>query len=118
MLRQDPCVDKKKRLAVVATCKLGAGKATAVQTGGGGHPHPAPPPGPPPPGTWLITMNELYTGWFEVHNMTGAPNSTVHFEVSTTPGSACGLLHARPPSLPDLSSLWHISTYFHLDRFL
>ena len=81
----DPCVDKRKRLVVVAMCKLGPGKATAVHTGPP-PPAPKPPPGPPPPGTWLVTMNELYTGWFEVHNMKGEPNSTVQFLVSTTAG--------------------------------
>jgi hypothetical protein len=88
----DPCRDKKKQLVVVASCKLGSGKATAVQTGP--PPKPPAPPGPPPPlcpplcprGVWLVTMNELYTGWFEVRNMKGPPNSTVHFQVSTTAG--------------------------------
>ncbi len=41
---------------------------------------------PPPPGTWVVEMEEVYTGWFEVHNMHGAPGSTVHFQVSTTGG--------------------------------
>lgn len=36
--------------------------------------------------TWLVTMKELYTGWFEVHNMRGAPGSKIHFQVSTTAG--------------------------------
>ena len=33
---------------------------------------------------YLVTFNELFTGWFEVENMVGAPNSTVTFNVSTT----------------------------------
>lgn len=87
----DPCPDKKKVLAVTATCKSGPGNATVVITG----PTPPPPPGPPPPGTWLVTMAELYTGWFEVHNMAGAPGSTVHFQV-----------RLPPPSLSLLPSPW------------
>jgi hypothetical protein len=35
---------------------------------------------------WLVEMDELFTGWFEVSNMKGAPNSTVRFRVSTTAG--------------------------------
>jgi alpha-L-rhamnosidase len=31
-------------------------------------------------------MEELYTGWFEVRNMKGEPNTTVHFQISTTAG--------------------------------
>jgi alpha-L-rhamnosidase len=38
------------------------------------------------PGKQLITMEELYTGWFEVISMEGAPNSTVRFQISTTHG--------------------------------
>lgn len=75
----DPCPGKKKTLVVSATCKLG--KGTAIS----GH-LPPPPPPPPPPGVWLVTMDELYTGWFEVRNMKGNPNTTVHFQVSTTAG--------------------------------
>ena len=37
--------------------------------------------------TWLVTMDELYTGWFEVNNMKGAAGSTVHFQISTTAGT-------------------------------
>jgi len=33
-------------------------------------------------------MEELFTGWFEVRNMKGEPNSTVHFQISTTAGKA------------------------------
>eukprot|EP00035_Acanthoeca_spectabilis_P003991 m.97489 g.97489 ORF g.97489 m.97489 type:complete len:949 (+) comp12401_c0_seq2:373-3219(+) len=78
----DPCVGKFKKLAVIATCKIGPGNATAINT----LPPPPGPPTPPPPGTWLVTMAELYTGWFEVHNMTAPPGTTVKFQVSTTVG--------------------------------
>ena len=37
-------------------------------------------------GKTIVTMSELYTGWFEVRGMEGAPNSTVSFYVSTTQG--------------------------------
>ena len=76
---KDPCPDKVKTLVVAATCKLGDGNATVVNAGPS-------PPGPPPPGTWLVTMRELYTGWFEVNNMKGPAGSTVNFQVSTTAG--------------------------------
>ena len=36
------------------------------------------------PGAWLVTMEELYAGWFEVHNMSGTPGSTVRFQVRAT----------------------------------
>ena len=37
-------------------------------------------------GNHTVTMQELYTGWFEVANLQGAPNSTVTFYVSTCRG--------------------------------
>lgn len=37
--------------------------------------------------TVLVTMAELYTGWLSVEGMTGAPNSTVQFHISTTTGT-------------------------------
>jgi alpha-L-rhamnosidase len=40
----------------------------------------------PTAGSWLVEMEELFTGWFEVANMHGAPGSTVTFHVSTTAG--------------------------------
>eukprot|EP00756_Hemistasia_phaeocysticola_P057794 Hpha_TRINITY_DN34403_c0_g1::TRINITY_DN34403_c0_g1_i1::g.96223::m.96223/K05989/ramA; alpha-L-rhamnosidase len=39
-------------------------------------------------GKWLVTMSELFTGWFEIDNMVGAPGSNVSFHVSTTSGKA------------------------------
>jgi alpha-L-rhamnosidase len=35
-------------------------------------------------GNVTITMNELYTGWFEVKNLIAPPNKTIYFYVSTT----------------------------------
>ena len=35
---------------------------------------------------YLVEMSELFTGWFEVKNLKGAPGSTVSFSVSTTGG--------------------------------
>jgi hypothetical protein len=50
-------------------------------------PPPHHPPGPAPPGGPIhVTMEEVFTGWFEVRNMTGKPHSTVTFQVSTFPG--------------------------------
>ena len=72
----DPCIDKRKTLAVTARCKLGQGNATAIPSG----------IHPPAKGTFLVTMHELYTGWFEVKNMKGDPGHTVTFQVSTTAG--------------------------------
>ena len=37
----------------------------------------------------LVEMSELYTGWFEVANVTGAPGSQLLFSVSATTGRAC-----------------------------
>jgi hypothetical protein len=33
-----------------------------------------------------VTMNELYTGWFEVRNLKGKEGDKVTFSVSTTHG--------------------------------
>jgi hypothetical protein len=38
--------------------------------------------------THVVEMSELFTGWFEVKNMQGKPNSSVSFQVSTTKGKA------------------------------
>jgi hypothetical protein len=38
-------------------------------------------------GNHTVTMHELFTGWFEVANLQGAPNSTVVFYVSTSKGT-------------------------------
>jgi alpha-L-rhamnosidase len=48
-------------------------------------PKPSRPPALPP-GSWLVEMEEVFTGWFEVSNLMGAPNSTIHFQISTTGG--------------------------------
>merc|ERR1712159_716096 len=32
---------------------------------------------------YRVEMEEIYTGWFKVSNMRGAPNSTVKFQVSS-----------------------------------
>jgi hypothetical protein len=51
-------------------------------------PSPRPPPGPAPPGGPIhVTMEEVFTGWFEVRNIIGKPHSIVTFEVSTFPGT-------------------------------
>ena len=38
------------------------------------------------PRNYTITMSELFTGWFEIKNLKGAPHGTVYFFVSTTSG--------------------------------
>ena len=68
--------------AMEPTVKHSSIAAQSVAVATKGNPHFP----PPPPGTWLVEMAEVYTGWFEVHNMHGAPGSTVHFQVSTTGG--------------------------------
>jgi alpha-L-rhamnosidase len=51
------------------TIRHSAVKAATVSSSGSNH---------------TVTMQELYTGWFEVANLQGAPNSTVTFYVSTS----------------------------------
>ena len=41
-----------------------------------------------PGGETLVTMADLYTGWFEIRNLVGHPGSKVDFQVSTTAGKA------------------------------
>ena len=36
---------------------------------------------------YLVAMRELYTGWFQVANLSGVPGSVVRFQVSTTSAS-------------------------------
>lgn len=36
----------------------------------------------------VVEMSELFTGWFEVKNLTDKPNSSVTFQVSTTKGKS------------------------------
>jgi alpha-L-rhamnosidase len=70
--------------AMESTVKHSTVPAADVKPAGkSGNPHQP----PPPPGSWLIEMAEVYTGWFELHNMTGAPKSTVRFQISTTAGT-------------------------------
>ena len=38
-------------------------------------------------GSFVVEMEELFTGWFEVANLAGAPGSTVTFNVSTMEGT-------------------------------
>lgn len=70
------------RLAFSGMCKGASNHGTAVARNSGG------PPPPPPPGTHVVKMAELYTGWFEVANMKGAPGSTVTFQISSDPNAA------------------------------
>jgi len=109
----DPCLHVDfKTLAVVAQCTHGTGTAVAKNSA------------PLPLGTHVVKMAELYTGWFEVANMKGAPGSTVHFQVSTNPGTVlefnmadnytfgasgwanlrCGSLTTRSSTLPSRAS--------------
>ena len=44
---------------------------------------PGPAPSPSHPGTFVVEMEELFSGWIEVRNMSGKPHSTVTFKVST-----------------------------------
>lgn len=45
-----------------------------------------PPEPPAAKTTYVITMAQLYTGWVQIQNLRGSPNSTATFHVSTTEG--------------------------------
>ena len=53
------------------------------------------------PRNYTITMSELFTGWFEIKNLKGAPHGTVYFFVSTT-SSPIGIFMVTGSCLTDL----------------